>query len=227
MQLLIDSADPTEILTARSWGIIDGVTTNPAVFARAKGDIQQILNKVIEVSPGLVFCQVLGHTDREDLLAQARWLYALSPRIMVKLPMSVAGLQALTQLKREYPDRQVTVTVVSSVAQAYLVAKLGADVVALFNGPLEQAIDQPVDLVTPVRQIYRNYGFTTKILSCGRFPRAFGEFAAAGTDICTMRFEFLKLLFDHPYTDKRFVDFAKDWQNAHGDARWPGLKAKP
>jgi len=58
-----------------------------------------------------------------------------------------------------------------------------------------------VDLVAPVKRIYANYGFKTKVLSCGRFPRAFGQFAEAGTDICTLRFEFMKLLFDHPYTE--------------------------
>jgi transaldolase len=220
MDIYLDSADPAEIHTARGWGLLDGVTTNPAVLARVRGDLHGVLAGVCEASPGPVFCQVLGHHDVDDLLAQARWLYAFSPRITVKLPMTVGGLQALTRLKAEFPGRQACVTVVSSVAQAYLAAKLGADVVALFNGPLEQAIDQDVDLVAPVRRIYQNYGFRTRILSCGRFPRAFGEFAVAGSDICTLRFEFLKLLFEHPYTDKRLVDFDKDWRAAHGAARW-------
>jgi transaldolase len=80
-----------------------------------------------------------------------------------------------------------------------------------------------VDLVAPVKKIYANYGFTTKILSCGRFPRSFGQFAEAGTDICTLRFEFLKLLYDHPYTDQRMHGFLKDWCGAFGDQTWPGL----
>ncbi len=225
MQLLLDSADPVEIRTANSWGMIDGVTTNPGVFAKAKGDIREILDRVVEASPGAVYCQVLGHQDKDQLLAQARWLYAVAPSIVVKLPMSIAGLQALPALKLEYPHRQVCITVVASLAQAYLAGKLKADVVALFNGPLEQAIDQPVDLVGPVKRIYANYGFATKVLSCGRFPRAFGEFAAAGTDLCTLRFEFLRLLVEHPYTDKRLADFARDWRTAHGDVHWPSLEA--
>ncbi len=86
---------------------------------------------------------------------------------------------------------KIAVTLVSSIAQAYLVGKSGADIVAMFNGPLDQALDQEVELVAPVRKIYDNYGFATKILSCGRYPRSFGQFAVAGTDICTLRFELL------------------------------------
>jgi transaldolase len=104
---------------------------------------------------------------------------------------------------------------------AYLAGKFGADIVAIFNGPLELALDQEVELVAPVKKIYTNYGFKTRILSCGRFPRAFGQFAEAGTDICTMRFEFMKLLFDHPYTDQRLNGFMADWKGVFGEKTWP------
>jgi transaldolase len=112
-------------------------------------------------------------------------------------------------------------TAVASVAQAYLAGKYGADIVSVFNGPLDQALDQPVELVRPIRQIFQNYGFATKILSCGRFSRAFGEFAVAGSDICTLKLEFLTLLFEHPYTDMRLHGFLGDWQRVFGDATWP------
>ena len=221
MQLYIDSSDPKEILIAREWGIIDGVTTNPALIAKGGPDMQATLRKVLDASPGKVFCQSIGWDDKVALIGQAKWLHAFSDRIIVKLPMSIAGIQALQVLKRECPAMQIAVTMVASVGQAYLCGKCGADVVALFNGPLELELDQPVDLVNPVKQIFRNYGFKTQVLSCGRFPRAFGEFATAGTDICTMRFEYLKLLYDHPYTDKRVNVFMRDWRGAFGDKTWP------
>ena len=88
---------------------------------------------------------------------------------------------------------------------------------------LDQVLDQEVEIVAPVKKIFANYGFKSEILSCGRFPRAFGRFAEEGTDICTLRFEFLKLLFEHPYTDKRMTDFLADWKRAFGDKTWPGL----
>ena len=223
MQLFIDSSDPKEILQAREWGIIQGVTSNPSLIPKGGPDMQATLSGILDASPGAVFCQVIGWHDLEPLVAQARWLNGFSDRIIVKLPMSVAGIQALIQLKRESPEIKLAVTTVCSIAQAYLVGKHGADVVALFNGPLDQVIDQPVDIVAPIKKMYENYGFKTKILSCGRLPRAFAEFAVAGTDICTMKIEFLKLLYEHPFTDKRMTGFAQDWQGVFGDQTWPEL----
>jgi transaldolase len=223
MQVFLDSSSPDEIRQACEWGIIDGVTTNPALISKGGPDMQATLKKVLAASPGPVFCQTIGWHEVAPLKAQARWLHKFSDRIIVKLPMSPAGIRALQDLKQESPQMKIAVTAVASVAQAYLAGKCGADVVAIFNGPLELSLDQEVDLVAPVKKIYANYGFTTKILSCGRFPRSFGQFAEAGTDICTLRFEFLKLLYDHPYTDQRMHGFLKDWCGAFGDQTWPGL----
>jgi transaldolase len=222
MQLFIDSSDPREITTAREWGIIDGVTTNPALISKGGPDMQETLRKILAASGSLpVLCQVIGRDDVASLMGQARWLHAFSERIIVKIPMSNAGIQAVMRLKKETPDMKVTVTLVSSMAQAYLAGKAGADIVALFNGPLDLALDQEVQLVAPVRQIFDNYGFTTKILSCGRFPRAFGDYAVEGTDICTMKLEYLSLLYEHPFTDKRFQGFMADWDRAFGKVTWP------
>jgi transaldolase len=222
MQLFIDSSSPDEIRQACQWGLIEGVTTNPTLISKGGPDMQATLRKVVDASPGVVLCQAVGAREAEPLKAQARWLHRFSEKIVVKLPPSPAGLRALQDLKKESPDIKIAITLVASVAQAYLVGKLGADIVALFNGPLEQVLDQEVEMVAPVRKIYANYGFKTKILSCGRFPRAFGQFAEAGTDICTMRFEFMKLLFEHPYTDQRLNGFTADWKGVFGEATWPG-----
>ena len=75
----------------------------------------------------------------------------------------------------------------ASLAQAYLAAKAGADIAAIFNGPLDQAEDTMHDMIAPIRQICANFGFPTKILVCIRYPRLFGEIAVAGADICTMK----------------------------------------
>jgi transaldolase len=223
MQLFIDSSNPKEIRQAQAWGIIQGVTTNPTLFGMAGGNMESVLGGIVEAAPGPVLCQAIGWHDVEPLKAQARWLHRFSEKIIVKLPMSPAGLRALLDLKTEDPGMKIAITTVASIAQAYLAAKCGADIVALFNGPLDQVLDQEVEIVAPVKKIFANYGFKSEILSCGRFPRAFGRFAEEGTDICTLRFEFLKLLFEHPYTDKRMTDFLADWKRAFGDKTWPGL----
>lgn len=91
MQVFLDSADPREIVQARTWGAIDGVTTNPSLISRAGPDMQKTLRAVLDASPGPVLCQAIGWDDPDSLSGQARWLHAFSDRIIVKLPMSPAG----------------------------------------------------------------------------------------------------------------------------------------
>jgi len=221
MELFLDSSNPREIEEVRSWGLLSGVTTNPILISKAGPDMEKTLGDVVDASPGPVLAQVIGWHEPEPLIAQARWLHAFSDQIIVKLPMSIAGIQSLSQLKRDLPKLRIAITAVVSISQAYLCGKAGADVVAIFNGPLDQDSDTPVKLVAPVRKIYDNYGFTTKILSCGRFPRIFGQFAEAGTDICTMKLEFMRLLYEHSFTDKRMNGFMENWKATFGEKTWP------
>ncbi len=178
---------------------------------------------VVDASPGAVLVQVIGWHDPDPMIRQARWLHAFSEQIIVKLPASVAGLQALQQLKTDLPDMRLAVTAIASLAQAYLAAKAGADIAAIFNGPLDQAEDTPHDLIAPIRQIYTNYGFKTKILACGRYPRLFGEIAVAGADICTLRMDFMRLLYEHSFTELRMNGFLKSWRGVFADKTWPEL----
>lgn len=223
MEILLDSADPREVSEVAKQGLISGITTNPALYAaQARGvSFVERLGELIEVSPGPVFTQVIGGNDCDAMIRQARWLTRQSDKIVVKIPMTEAGIRAVISLKRDSPSIKLAVTAVSSVAQALLVGKAGADVVALFNGPLDQVSDTPVEIVAPVRQIYSACGFNTKILSACRFPRGVGEYAAAGADMITLRREYLDLLYEHPFTDKRLRGFAEDWAGAFGDAMWP------
>jgi transaldolase len=221
MELYLDSSDPKEIVEACSWGLISGVTTNPMLISAAGPDMEKTVCEIVKASPGSVLVQTIGWHDPKPLIRQARWLHDFSDKIVVKLPISIAGIQALLELKRQVPDICLAITAVASIAQAYLCGKAGADIVAVFNGPLDQTTDSMIELVAPIKKIYANYGFRTKVLSCGRYPRLFGEVAAAGTDICTMKIEFLRLLYEHPFTDKRMNGFLKDWRTVFGDKTWP------
>ncbi len=224
MELFLDSSNPSEIREARAWGLISGVTSNPSLIAAAGPDMEKTLRGILEASPGPVLAQVIGWHDSEPMVRQARWLHAFSERIIVKLPASIAGLQAVCCVKAELPDLQVAVTAIASTAQAYLAAKAGADIAAIFNGPLDLAEDTAHDMIAPVRRIYANYGFKTKILACGRYPRLFGEIAVAGADICTMKMEFMRLLYQHPFTDQRMHGFLDSWHAQFGEQTWPELQ---
>jgi len=159
MDLFLDSSNPKEIQEARTWGLLAGVTSNPGLIAAAGPDMEKTLGDIVDASPGPVFAQVIGWHDPGPMIRQARWLHAFSDQIIVKLPASIAGLQALQQLKTELPDIKLAVTAIASLSQAYMAAKAGADVAAIFNGPLDQAEDTAQDMIAPIRQIYTNYGF--------------------------------------------------------------------
>ena len=221
MQLYLDSSNPNEIQEACAWGLLSGVTTNPSLIAAGGPDMQKTLRRVVEASPGPVLVQAIGWSDPAPLISQARWLHDFSEKIIVKLPISPAGLNALLELKKQAPGLRIAVTLVASIAQAYLCGKAGADIAAVFNGPLDQVSDAMLEMVAPIKKIYANYGFSTQVLSCGRYPRLFGEVAEAGTDICTMKFEFMRLLYEHPFTDKRMQGFMQDWQKVFGSQTWP------
>ena len=221
MQLLIDSADVKEIETAKSWGLISGVTTNPTLYGRQADNHLKRLQELVEVSPGDIYTQVIGAHNTDEMVGQAEWLAAQSERIIVKLPMTNEGIQACLRLKQSQAQIRIAITAVASLAQAFLCGKAGADVVALFNGPLDQEADTWFELVGPVKKMYANYGYATKVLSACRYPRGFAEYCVAGTDICTLKMEFLELLYEHAYTDKRMRGFKTDWQAKFGDALWP------
>jgi len=220
MDLFLDSSDPREIEEVRSWGLLSGVTTNPTLIHKAGPDMKKSLGRIVEASPGPVLAQVIGWHEPETLIAQAEWLHRFSDRIIVKLPMSNAGIQALLRLKQDLPELRLAVTTVATLSQAYLCGKAGADIVAIFNGPMDQDSDTPVLLIPEVRKIYDNYGFATKILSAGRYPRLFGQVAVAGTDICTLSIDFWRLLYTHAYTEKRINNFLSDWNTTFGDKTW-------
>ena len=213
MDLYLDSSNPREILEARSWGLLAGVTSNPGLIAAAGPDMEATLRGIVDASPGPVFAQVIGWHDPAPMIAPG----ALAARLFrpdhrqAARPASPA-CRPLAQLKAELPDLRLAVTAIASLAQAYLAAKAGADIAAIFNGPLDQAEDTAHDMIAPVRQIYDNYGFTTQILACGRYPRLFGEIAVAGADICTMNMEFMRLLYQHPFTEQRMNGFLDSWQ---------------
>jgi len=223
MELYLDSSNPKEIMEVRSWGLISGVTTNPLLISAAGTDMEKTLREIIEVSPGPVLVQTIGWHDPKPLIRQAKWLHHFSDKTIIKLPMSIAGIQALLELKRQVPDICLAVTAVASIAQAYLCGKAGADIVAVFNGPLDQAEDTAHEMIGPVRQIYANYGFKTKILACGRYQRLFGEIAMAGADICTMKKEFMQLLYEHSFTESRMNGFLKSWRGTFDEKTWPEL----
>lgn len=214
MKLFIDTADVDQIREAWSWGIVDGVTTNPTHVMRTGRRPMDVYREILETVDGPVSLETVS-LDAEGIVKEARDLARLGTHVVVKIPVLREGLKAVRILSTEGIATNVTVTF--SPLQALLAAKCGATYVSPFVGRLDAVGHAGMDLVRQIRTIYDNYDFPTQIIVAAvRHPLHVLDAALAGSDVCTMFFDTLKQLYDHPLTDLGVEMFLKDWARASG-----------
>jgi transaldolase len=213
MKLFIDSADPKEIRDCVEQGIIDGVTTNPSLLAKAVGtsgkDPRALLREICDLVKGPVSAEVTAE-DREEMLRQGRELAALAPNIVVKLPLTTEGLKVVRVFAGEHIKTNVTLCF--NPVQALLAAKAGAGYISPFIGRLDDIAIDGVDLVRKITAIYRTYEFKTEVLVASvRGPNHIVDAAIAGAHVATVPYAVLQQLIKHPLTDAGLRKFAADW----------------
>ncbi len=213
MKLFIDTANLEEIKEAASWGLIDGVTTNPSLVAKdlSGRGFKELLLEICRLIPaGPVSAEVTSETAPE-MIKEAQALAALHENIVVKIPMTVEGLKAVGRLSSS--GIKTNVTLVFSATQALLAAKAGASYVSPFVGRLDDRSEDGMGLVSQILQIYANYGFPTEVIVASiRHPRHVLEAALLGAPIATVPFTVLRALFTHPLTDLGLAAFRADWE---------------
>ena len=209
MKLFIDTADVAQIREAVSWRIINGATTNPTHVAKTGRKPADVYREILEIVNGPVSLETLTLTAPE-IIQEGRELAKLHPNVVVKVPLMKEGLKAVAALNEEGIKTNVTVTF--SPLQALLAAKCGATYISPFVGRLDAVGHFGMDLVRQIKTIYANYGFNTEIIVAAvRHPTHVLEAALCGADICTMSFDVLKQLYDHPLTEAGIEMFLKDW----------------
>jgi transaldolase len=213
MKIFLDTADLKDIRRAAEAGLIDGVTTNPTLLARAAGgrDAKEIFQEIAEMVDGPVSAEVVG-LDAGTMLAEGRRLAALHPNIVIKVPLTEDGLKACRRLRSE--DIGVNVTLCFSPSQALLAAKAGATFISPFVGRLDDISSDGMQLISQIRQIYDNYGMDTEILVASvRHPQHVVEAALMGADCATIPPKVLWQLVRHPLTDLGIEAFLEDWKS--------------
>jgi transaldolase len=212
MKLFVDTGNIKDIETLAAIGIIDGVTTNPSLLAKEPGDYRRNLKKICEIVKGPVSGEVVS-TDVAGMMREGHEIAQIDPHMVVKVPLTRAGIQACKTLSGE--GIRVNVTLVFSAAQALLAAKAGATFVSPFVGRLDDVGAEGMGLIREIVEIYDNYDFTTEVLvaSC-RHPIHIIEAARIGADICTCPPSVLDQLFNHPLTNIGLEKFLKDWEKA-------------
>jgi len=182
MKIFLDTADLKEIRRAADAGLIDGVTTNPSLLARAAGgrDAKEIFKEIAEIVDGPVSAEVVG-LDVETMVSEGLRLAALHPNIVIKVPLTEDGLKACRRLRKE--GIGVNVTLCFSPLQALLAAKAGATFISPFVGRLDDVSHDGMDLISQIRQIYDNYAMDTEILVASiRHPQHVVESAMLGAE---------------------------------------------
>ena len=213
MKLFVDTGKVEEVRKAAEWGIVDGVTTNPSLIAQAGRGFKETVLEICSILPnGSISAEVVG-TTVEDILREAREIASWSPNIVVKVPMTPAGIAATRQLTRE--GIRVNMTLVFSPAQVLLAAKAGATYISVFVGRVDDVSSEGMRTIEDAVQIVETYGFDSEVLVASiRHPMHVVEAARLGAHIATMPFKVMEQLFQHPLTDiglKRFLD---DWNKA-------------
>ena len=215
MKFFIDTANVKEIRDAASLGILDGVTTNPSLVAREGKDFHGVLREIVSIVNGPISAEVTS-TNKEEMLDQGRELARIHPNIVVKVPLTLEGLQCCKIFRSE--GIKVNVTLCFSPSQALLAAKAGATYISPFVGRLDDISHDGMELIGQIRTIYDNYGFETEILAASlRHPRHIVESALAGADVVTMPYNVVTQLLKHPLTDIGQDKFLADWKKLNED----------
>ena len=217
MKLFLDTANLAEIREAKSWGAIDGVTTNPSLVAKEGQDFFSLLKEICEVVDGPVSMETTCR-DAAGMVDEGHIFSKLNPNIVVKCPLTKEGLKATRKLSDE--DIRVNVTLCFSPTQALLAAKAGAYFVSPFIGRLDDIGSDGMALIRDIKAIYANYRFSTQILVASvRHPMHVVEASLCGADIATMPFKVLDALVKHPLTDAGLDRFLKDWEQLPSSAK--------
>ena len=214
MKFFIDTANIDEIKDASTMGMVDGVTTNPSLIAREKGEFKDIIAEICKLVQGPVSAEVIS-LEYEGMVTEARDLAKIADNITVKIPMTVEGLKAVKTLTAE--GIKTNVTLVFSALQALMAAKAGATFVSPFVGRIDDLAQEGMGLVEEIVQIYANYDFTTQIIVASvRNPLHVLNSALIGADIATIPYGVLKKLAAHHMTDKGIEAFMADWNKKNG-----------
>jgi transaldolase len=196
-----------------SFGVIDGVTTNPTLIAKEKRPFREHIIEICKiVKDGAVSAEVVS-TDTANMLRDAREIATWHPNVVVKLPTIPDGVRALSVLSKE--GIRVNMTLVFSAPQALIVAKAGAYFVSPFLGRLDDIASDGLTLLREIMDIYQAYDFSTQVLAASlRHPLHVVAAARMGAHIGTMPYKVFEQLFKHPLTDKGLEAFLKDWEKA-------------
>jgi transaldolase len=216
MKLFLDTADIEEIRIVARWGVLDGVTTNPTLYGKVGGSYEEILQQICRITPGPVSAEVVAE-EVEGMLREGRAFAKLAPNIVVKVPMSEEGLEAISRFAEE--GIKTNCTLIFSANQGLLAAKAGASLLSPFIGRIDDINQDGMEVIRELVTIVEVHGLESEVLAASiRHPRHVTDAAMAGSHVATLPFKVLQQMVHHPLTDKGIKQFREDWEKARSAA---------
>jgi transaldolase len=213
MKIFLDTAEIDEIRIAARWGVLNGVTTNPSLFAKVGGSYDDVLKQICRITPGPVSAEVVAE-DVAGMLSEGRHFAKLAPNIVVKVPMSEEGLEAIAQFAQE--GIKTNCTLIFSSNQGLLAAKAGASLLSPFVGRLDDINEDGMDVVRELVAMVTTHNLKAEVLVASvRQPRHVTQAALAGAHIATVPYKIVRQMIHHPLTDSGILQFRKDWESVH------------
>ena len=211
MKLFIDTANVDEIKEINSWGVIEGVTTNPSLIAKEGRVFENVVKEITDIVDGPISAEVIS-MESEGMIKEGEEISKIHKNIVIKIPMCAEGLKAVSALSKK--GIKTNVTLIFSANQALLAAKAGASYVSPFVGRLDDIGQEGIMLIEEVAEIFNVHGIETEIISASiRHPQHVLTSAKAGADIATIPYKVFKQMLGHPMTDIGIDKFLKDWES--------------
>ena len=214
MKFFLDTADIEEIKTGIKWGVVDGVTTNPSLYAKVGGSYEEILKEICSLTKGPVSAEVISD-DADGMVKEGLAFAKIAPNIVVKVALTTAGLEAISRLAAE--GIKTNCTLIFTANQGLMAAKAGASLISPFVGRLDDINEDGMIVIQELAEIFANYEGLDhcEILAASiRHPRPVTESALAGAHVATMPLKVLEQMTKHPLTDKGIAIFKSDWAKA-------------
>lgn len=214
MLIFVDTADIEEIRKVKSWGILDGVTTNPRLLAKTGKPWKEAALEILKEVPDKPVSLEVIATDFEGMVKEAKELAKMGDNVVVKIPFTPEGIKAVQVLSVE--NIQTNVTLIFSPLQALLAAKAGATYVSPFIGRVDDIAYDGVEVLEEIVQIFNLYGFNTRIIAASiRHVDHVRRCALIGVDIATIPYKVIEQMFKHPLTDIGLIKFLEDARKAN------------
>lgn len=213
MKFFIDTANVEEIKKAAKMGFICGVTTNPSLIAKEKRDFNEVIREITNIVDGPISGEVIS-LEADKMIEEGREISKINPNMVVKIPMTEDGLEAVSVLSKE--GIKTNVTLIFSANQALLAARAGASYVSPFLGRLDDIGSDGLILIRDIAEIFNIFNIETEIIAASvRNPIHVIECAKAGADIATIPYGVFAQMIKHPLTNQGIEKFIADWNSVY------------